>query len=155
MLVLGVGLIGCSNPTETEEKYSPIAPMADYSTLSELIAAEGGAFFQGGTRSLRFFEDGGFQVFSIGLSSALQSANTHGSRYIIDENTIKIYRATDADAAPFYTMTYTLEQSTLLITGKTNGAGNAPTNTQIPVYDSANPSNVGKYSYGILPVYRP
>jgi hypothetical protein len=146
MLVLGLSLIGCENPTETKEVYEPIAPVPDW-TLSELIAQEEGALFQSSSRSLRFFGDGGFQVFSMGLSSALQNVNTVGSRYIVDGNTIKIYRASDTnDAAPFYTITYTLEQYVLEITAKTAGAGAPPNDTAIPL---------AKYSYGLVPEYRP
>lgn len=148
MLVSGFALIGCSNPTETERKYldPDLVPVANYSTLSELIAVEGGAHFQSPSRSLRFFADGGFQVFSMGLSSSLQNVNNYGSRYIVAGNTIKIYRAADADAAPFYTITYTLNRETLTIVSKADGAGTAPTNANLPVV---------AYSQGILPEYRP
>ncbi|MDR2479380.1 MAG: hypothetical protein LBD48_08725 [Treponema sp.] len=146
MLVLGLALVGCDNPTTTETGYFDVAPVKDL-TLSKLIEEEKGAFFQGATRSLRFFDDGGFQVFNMGLFMNIQNQNTFGSRYIVDGDTIKIYRTADTDdALPFYTLTYTLAQHTLEITAKTNGAGNAPNNTQIPL---------GEYSYGKLPFYRP
>jgi hypothetical protein len=158
MLVLGLSLIGCENPTETKEVYEPIAPVTNYSTLSELIEAEEGAFFQNASRSLRFFPDGDFQVFGMGLfndifpspagfGGGLAYETTYGSRYILDGNTIKIYRKSDTnDAAPFYTITYTLEGHTLTITGKTAGAAAAPNNTAVPT---------GAYSYGKLPFYHP
>jgi hypothetical protein len=145
LLVLGFTLVGCDNPT-TDVGYFEIAPVKDL-TLSELIAEEEGAFFQNATRSLRFFADGGFQVFNMGLFMSIQPGNTHGSRYIIDGTTIKIYRASDTnDAAPFYTITYTLKQHTFTIVSKQDGAGTAPTNAQIPN---------GTYSYGKLPYFRP
>jgi hypothetical protein len=145
MMFLGSALVGCDNPT-TEVGYFEIAPAKDL-TLSELITEEGGGFFQNATRSLRFFDDGDFQVFNMGLFMSIQAEPTHGSRYIIDGNTIKIYRKADTnDAAPFYTITYTLKQHTFEIVSKQNGAGTAPTNAQIPL---------GNYSYGKLPFYHP
>jgi hypothetical protein len=145
ILVLGAALIGCENPTAEEVGYFEIAPVEEL-TLKDLIDKEEGAFFQSSTRSLRFFKDGGFQVFNMGLFMNIQSADIHGSRYIVDGDTIKIYRASDDDAAPFYTIKYTLTQHTLEIVSKANGAGDAPTDPQIPR---------GKYSYGKLPFYRP
>jgi hypothetical protein len=145
ILVLGLALVGCDNPTTTEVDYFDVAPDEDL-TLSALIEKEEGAFFQSATRSIRFFKDGGFQVFNMGLFMSIQAENTYGSKYAIDGDTIKIYRKDDADAAPFYTIAYTLKQHTLEITNKTDGAGTAPTNAQLPA---------GKYSYGKLPYYRP
>jgi hypothetical protein len=144
MLVLGLALIGCENPT-TEQAYLDVAPAKNL-TLSKLIEEEEGAFFQNASRSLRFFKDGGFQIFNMGLFMNIQTEATYGSRYKIDGDTIKIYRASDTDEAPFYTITYAVERHTLTLVSKQDGAGTAPNNTQIPL---------GKYSYGKLPYYRP
>jgi hypothetical protein len=159
MLVLGLSLIGCENPTETKEVYEPIAPNPNYSTLGELIDAEGGAFFQSAaSRSLRFFPNGDFQVFNMGLfmdifpspagfGGGLVNEPVYGSRYILDGNTIKIYRKSDTnDAAPFYTIEYTLKGHILTIIKKTAGAAAAPNNTAVPL---------GNYSYGKLPYFHP
>jgi hypothetical protein len=146
MLVFGLALVGCDNPTE-EVGYFDVVPVKDL-TLSELIEEEGGAFFQNANnKSLRFFEDGEFQVFGIGLFMTQQDPNTYGSRYKVDGNTINIYRPDDTDDAnPFYTISYTLVQHTLTIVSKTDGAGPAPNDTNLP------PTY---YSYGKLPYFRP
>jgi hypothetical protein len=142
MLALGSSLIGCDNPANTEEKYLDVKPIADL-TLPELIDEEGGALFQNASRSLRFFGDGTFQVFNMGLFMFMQDAATYGSKYVIDGNTIKIYRAADPETTPFYTITYTLTQHNLQIVSKTE---TAPDNTNLPL---------GTYSYGMLPQYKP
>jgi hypothetical protein len=144
MLVLGLALVGCDNPT-TEKAYVDVAPAKNL-TLSKLIEEEEGAFFQNASRSLRFFKDGGFQVFNMGLFMNIQSEATYGSKYKIDGNTIKIYRASDADATPFYTITYSIDRHTLTLESKQDGAGTAPNNADLPLT---------KYSYGKLPYFRP
>jgi hypothetical protein len=137
-------LIGCDNPTTTEEGYFDVAPVENL-TLSQLIDKDGGALFQNASRSVRLFKDGDFAVFNMGLFMFRQAEATYGKRYKLDGDTIKVYRTDDADDAPFYTITYTLEEHTLTISKKTNGAGTAPDNTNLPL---------GKYSFGKLPAYR-
>jgi len=151
MLVLGLALVGCSDPTEYE--YLDVKPFEDV-TLSELIAAEEGAFFQNQTRSLRFFADGGLQVFSMGLTMDIVPAL--GAKYkLVGNDTIEVYRATDADGTPFYKLTYTLSGNVLTLTGKTNGAGNAPSETELATRPTETNPNANKYSKGKLPVFRP
>jgi hypothetical protein len=130
-------LIGCENGTTT------VAPVE--MSLSQLIENEGGVLFQNASRSVRLFDNGDFAIFNIGLFMSKQPDAAYGSKYKLDGNTIQVYRSSDAENAPFYTIAFTLRGHTLTIDGKGDGAGTAPDNTNLPL---------GKYSYGKLPFYR-
>jgi len=160
LVVMGFLLISCENETLTETVSVPlnVEVSPDYKdfTLQQFINGMNGALFQNhATRSLRFFPDGGFQSFSVGLSSGLGAAGTYGSRYEIGTATvsgdevdvIRLYNGTAT--TPMCTVRYVFED--FCITFPSVGAADTIQGTMSAGYL---PRNV-KYSYAKVPYYRP
>jgi len=166
MVVLGLALAACDGGTITKTVDLPpgVAPEYTDVTLQTFINGKGGALFQDwGNRSFRFFVDGGYQSFAIGLGPSQTAATQVGERYIIGtwtdtavtpnvtHDAIMFYRPADTDDAdPGWIMLYTFDTMyNLTFTRVVRGAAGAavPTAANFPV-------NL-PLSYGKIPYYRP
>ena len=100
-------------------------------TLQELIDFHGGVHYQNHVNiSLRFFPDGTFQRWSIGLGVSMQAAGTSGNRYRIDGDRIFFYFdpvGEDPATTPRHSLSFRMEGTNLIFVEGFAGTAAAPT----------------------------
>jgi len=128
-------------------------------SLQEIIDFNGGAHFQNHFNiSLRFFSDGYFQRWGIGLFAPMQGAGTSGNRFRIAGDTIFFY-FDPADGPPAtahrHALRYRMEGTNLIFVEAIDGAATAPTDVLTrPAYPGSAATLPHIFSIGPIPDFQ-
>lgn len=165
MLVLSIGFVSCGDTIYRYRYIDTVQPMPDM-TLAELIdVSDRGVQFQNfATRSLRFYRDGRFMIFAMGLGPARQpitGVNNVGLSFrVMSESVVYIFDAHPVPAIgtpPAYSFTYTLDGNVLTVHSLAAGTRPPPNAATFPRQPAPGTEGapLGIYTLGQLPWFIP